>query len=127
MVISQSDTGEGIYILAAHHVRQLVFTHRLGQRQASVVLGIGSGVTVPYSSQLSKLLAGLEFLLNDIPTTPIGGRTLGPAEGAHWAMRGGTLGGGLRPPPTLATAPVGIKRKIFQLGLLAGPPNPQPF
>jgi acetate kinase len=26
-----------IYILAAQHVRQLVFTHRLGQRQASVV------------------------------------------------------------------------------------------
>jgi phosphoribosylaminoimidazole carboxylase (NCAIR synthetase) len=27
-----------VYILAAQHVRQLVFTHRLGQRQASVVL-----------------------------------------------------------------------------------------
>jgi hypothetical protein len=26
------------YILAAQHVRQLVFTHRLGQCQASVVL-----------------------------------------------------------------------------------------
>jgi hypothetical protein len=26
------------YILAAQHVRQLVFTNRLGQRQASVVL-----------------------------------------------------------------------------------------
>jgi hypothetical protein len=26
------------YILAAQHVRQLVFTHRLGQRQASVRL-----------------------------------------------------------------------------------------
>jgi hypothetical protein len=26
-----------IYILADQHVRQLVFTHRLGQRQASVV------------------------------------------------------------------------------------------
>jgi hypothetical protein len=27
-----------LYILATQHVRQLVFTHRLGQRQASVVL-----------------------------------------------------------------------------------------
>jgi hypothetical protein len=27
-----------IYILAAQHVRQLVITHRLGQRQTSVVL-----------------------------------------------------------------------------------------
>jgi hypothetical protein len=27
-----------VYILAAQHVRHLVFTHRLGQRQASVVL-----------------------------------------------------------------------------------------
>jgi hypothetical protein len=30
--------GHMYYILAAQHVRQLVFTHRLGQRQASVVL-----------------------------------------------------------------------------------------
>jgi hypothetical protein len=27
-----------LLLLAAQHVRQLVFTHRLGQRQASVVL-----------------------------------------------------------------------------------------
>jgi hypothetical protein len=32
------DSDKYIYILAAQHVRQLVFTHRLGQRQASVVL-----------------------------------------------------------------------------------------
>jgi hypothetical protein len=30
--------GPKLYILAAQHFRQLVFTHRLGQRQASVVL-----------------------------------------------------------------------------------------
>jgi hypothetical protein len=29
--------GVVILLLAAHHVRQVVFTHRLGQRQASVL------------------------------------------------------------------------------------------
>jgi hypothetical protein len=35
---SRTELKRCIYILAAQHVRQLVFTHRLGQRQASVVL-----------------------------------------------------------------------------------------
>jgi hypothetical protein len=33
-----SKIGFGKLLLAAQHVRQLVFTHKLGQRQASVVL-----------------------------------------------------------------------------------------
>jgi hypothetical protein len=31
-------SGKLLLLLAAQHVRQLVFTHKLGQRQASVVL-----------------------------------------------------------------------------------------
>jgi hypothetical protein len=53
--------------------------------QLSVRVFIGQACTASEMWALRVTSAGQGFLPNDYRPPPIDGRTLGPAEGAHWA------------------------------------------